>query len=111
MGKHLSVAEKHNAKNELIENRKKIKELRQQMNALKYRNQKLLYYLNKAKKSKHNGLFAEKGLCHEMFGKKASELTKEEKREYWKIKCREARAKKKEVKNENNNDCYTTTMG
>lgn len=105
MGKHLSVAEKHNAKNELIENREKIKELRQQMNALKYRNKKLLYYLKNVKKSKHNGLFAEKGLCHEMFGEKASELTQEEKREYWKIKNRESRAKKKEVKGNENLLC------
>ena len=98
MGKHLSVEEKHNAKNELIENRKKIKELKQQINALKYRNQKLLYHLKSAKKSKHNGLFAEKGLCHKMFGKKASELTQKEKREYWNIKNRELRAKKKNQK-------------
>lgn len=94
MGKHLTIEEKHNAKNELIENRDKIKQLREQINVLKRRNDKLLYYLNYAKRSKYEGMAAEQGFCYQKYGKKKSELTLKETREYNKLKQREHRLNK-----------------
>lgn len=82
MGKHLTVQEKLNAENELKENRAKIKELRNQINAIKYRNKKLENYLELRRHSKYNGLFSQNGLCYQLYNKKASELTIEERREY-----------------------------
>ena len=82
MGKHLTVKEKLNAENELRENRAKIKELRNQINVIKYRNKKLENYLELRKYSKYNGLFSQDGLCYKLYEKKASELTIEERREY-----------------------------
>lgn len=82
MGKHLTIEEKLNAENELKENRAKIKLLQQEINGLKYRNKKLLYYLENRKNSKYKGLFSENGLCYKLYGKKAIEMTVEERREY-----------------------------
>lgn len=94
MGKHLTIEEKHNASNELLENRAKIKELREQINALKYRNKKLENYLHSVKHiSKYNGLFYESSMMHKQFGKKKCDLTKEELRKYNAIKQREHRGK------------------
>lgn len=94
MGKHLTIEEKHNASNELLENRAKIKELREQINALKYRNKRLENYLHNVKHiSKYNGLYYESGEMYKLFGKKKSELTKEELRQYNAIKQREHRGK------------------
>jgi hypothetical protein len=82
MGKHLGVEEKLNAENELKENRAKIKLLQKEINGLKYRNKKLLYYLENRKNSKYKGLYSADGLCYKLYGKKASEMTREERREY-----------------------------
>ena len=91
MGRHLSVEEKHNAANELMENRDKIEDLREQINALRYRNRKLYYYLYCSKKSKYNGLFTEQGECYQKYGKKARDLSAEERREYLNKKKQESR--------------------
>ena len=85
MGKHLSIAEKLNAENEFYENKIKMKWLREQLNALKYRNARLEYYLVNRKNSKYNGLYGINGTCYKMFGRKFSELTVEEKRKYHSI--------------------------
>ena len=101
MGKHLTVKEKLNAENELRENRAKIKELRNQINAIKYRNKKLENYLERRKASKYNGLFSQDGLCYKLYGKKSREMTTEEKREYEAIAKLIRQKKKLEYDNEN----------
>ena len=93
MGKHLSIEEKLNAENELKENSFKIKQLREEINALKYRNKKLTYFLEASRKSKHKGLYGIDGTCYKMFSKRYRELNVEEEREYNKIMKRKSRQK------------------
>lgn len=93
MGKHLTYEEKLNAENERNENRLIMKWLREQLNALKYRNERLTYYLKHRDKSKHNGLYGIDGTCNMMFGKRFRDLTAEEKREYNRVKQREYKNK------------------
>lgn len=95
MGKHLTVEEKHNAPNELKENNAKIKSLREEINKYKKRNEKLRAYIYKSKKSKHNGLFSEKGMCYQLFGCTYNEMTPEQKRQYNRLKVKEYRENKK----------------
>jgi hypothetical protein len=96
MGKHLTIEEKHNASKELEENREKIKALREQINALKYRNKRLENYLHNVKHiSQYGGLFYENGDMYKQFGKKKSDLTVEELREYNKVKQRESRERRR----------------
>lgn len=95
MGKHLTIEEKLNAENELLKNREKIKQLREEINKLKYRNDRLIYYLHNKKygRSKHKGLCYAQCKMYKMYGKKKSDLTPEELREYNKIKQIEHRSK------------------
>lgn len=101
MGKHLSVKEKLNAENELKENNAKIKNLRNQINQLMYRNTKLRNHLASRKRSKHNGMFGIDGVCYKMFGKKACELSVEERRKYDNYTKAIRTKKAKEIKDEN----------
>ena len=82
MGKHLSIEEKLNAENELKENMAKIKELRNEIKKINYRNGRLRNYLAFKNRSKHQGMFGIDGICYKMFGKKSCELTVEERRKY-----------------------------
>lgn len=95
MDKHLTIEEKLNAEIELKENREKIKQLREEINKLKYRNQRLLYFLNNRKYhgGKHGGLCYAESDTYKKYGKKKNELTKEELKEYNRLKQREHRKK------------------
>lgn len=91
MGKHLTVEEKHNAPNELKENNAKIKELRQEINKYRKRNEKLRAYIYTSKRSEHNGLFTEKSMVYKLFGCGYGEMTDEQRREYNRLKVKECR--------------------
>lgn len=128
MGKHLTYQEKLNAHNELKENKKKIKRIRQKRELLKYnqklkgghlisdeeidkltqeilvimkRQKKLRNFLYNSKKSKHHAMFGINGDCFQMYGQRFMDLPKEQKREYMRLKQRESRKKKKGDNNEN----------
>lgn len=95
MSKHLSIEEKLNAENELAENIEKIKQLKDQIKLLMYRNNKLRRHIYSRKRSKYNGLYGIDGVCYTLFGKKAIDLDIEEKREYNRLMKAKERANKK----------------
>jgi RNA polymerase-binding transcription factor DksA len=86
MGKHLSIKEKLNAENELIQNRNEVLELRKELKIitdtarreeliarwqdLKKRNKKLSTHIKDSKKSVHKGKYGINGICYNMFCKK-----------------------------------------
>ena len=82
MGKHLTVEEKLNAENELKFNKQLIKLLREQIRNLQCRNEKLKYCIQHKNYNKHCGLYGVNSICYKLYGKKASELTVKERREY-----------------------------
>lgn len=110
MGKHLSVDEKLNAKNEYLNNldiiddiKMEIKNsknieynqmLKTEIKEIRKRNKKLLNHIYSSRYSKHSGLYGINGICYTMFGKKTCELTKEERTEYNKVMKARQRAKK-----------------
>lgn len=115
MGKHLSIEEKLNAPEEFAQLKIKLAELRLERGQLKYslrqkycepfkeqlgarlvevnqkihsltlRKTKLEYFLEAKKKSKYDGLHAAQGVCYKMFGKKARDMSIEEKRQYERV--------------------------
>lgn len=123
---HLSIAEKENARQEHFENKKKIKKLSQEKAALTYllrlkcsdedgfrerreevieelkilraRNAKLLDFIQHQKYSKYGGMKYKDGVLYQMFGKKRSELTLEEKRAYDKVMQAKYRKQRREAK-------------
>lgn len=82
MGKWLTVEEKLNAENEVKLINRYIKLLKQEINNLKYRKERLKTHIEHKKYSEHNGLYGINGLCYKLYGKKASEMTEKERREY-----------------------------
>lgn len=123
---HLSIAEKENAKQEHFENKKRIRKLSQEkinltyllrlkyedkdelllrledvndeLRVLRARNVRLREFMQHQKYSKYGGMKYKDGILHQMFGKKARELTLEEKRAYDKVMQARYRKQRREAK-------------
>lgn len=91
MGKWLTIEEVKNAQVEKDANIEKIENLKLEIKKLKLRNKRLKRVLN----LKSYNSYRKNSVIYKMFGKCGKDLTKEERREYNKIKQKELREKRK----------------